>query len=127
MNDKNTKYLLEKYPKLYREHSLPPSETCMCWLFCCGDGWFQLLDELSGKILELDPNCVAVQVKEKFGGLRFYVGPTIDKVFDLIHEYESKSLKICENCGTDKNVKRVGTGWIYTRCPDCARLLKKGV
>jgi hypothetical protein len=124
--DKQEK-IFNDFPSLYKEKDLPPNETCMCWGLDVGNGWESLIRELSQKILELDPDCVAVQVKEKFGGLRFYTGPTTNEVFDLIQKYEGKSLKICENCGSDKNVKRVGTGWIYTRCPDCAKLLKKGV
>jgi predicted nucleic acid-binding Zn ribbon protein len=117
--------IFNDFPSLYKEKDLPPSETCMCWGLDVGNGWESLIRELSSKISELDPDCVAVQVKEKFGGLRFYTGPATNEVFDLIQEYGRKSLKICENCGTDRKVKQVGTRWIYTRCPDCAKLLKR--
>ena len=50
MNEKNTEYLLKTYPKLYRRHQLSPNETCMCFYFECGDGWFKIIDELSKKI-----------------------------------------------------------------------------
>jgi hypothetical protein len=46
----------------------------MAWGFCCGDGWYSLISDLSYKIMQVDKNKVVVadQVKEKFGGLRFY-------------------------------------------------------
>ena len=28
----------------------PMTETCMCWGFACGDGWFNILDQLMGNI-----------------------------------------------------------------------------
>jgi hypothetical protein len=123
MNEKNTKYLLEKYPKLYSQHKLSPQETCMCWLFCCGDGWIQIIDNLSEKIIEIDPEIEAVQVKEKFGGLRFYINgakkETADEIYTLIHKAESESLKTCEKCGNKENAKLRDDSWIFTLCDKC--------
>ena len=72
--------LFERYPKIFRQKDLSAQQTCMCWGIACGDGWYNLIDTLchniqwyaqySNKTIE------AVQVKSKFGGLRFYVeGP----------------------------------------------------
>ena len=42
----------------------------------CGDGWFKLIDQMCYDVIKLidDKNIevIATQVKEKFGGLRFY-------------------------------------------------------
>lgn len=58
------------------------------------------------------------QVKEKFGGLRFYFSGGDDYIEGLVHLAECLSYKICEDCGTTHNV---GTtkGWITTLCQDC--------
>ena len=77
--------LFKKYPKLYRQHTLSMQETCMCWGICCGDGWFKLIDELSAKLEPYDIE--AVQVKAKFGGLRFYIASAPSDKFDEIHEH----------------------------------------
>ena len=119
MNKENTKYLLEKYPNLYRQYYLSMRETCMCWGFECMEGWLNLIDELSKKITELDPNVQAAQVKEKFGGLRFYIDGGSDEVHKLIEEAEEESYKICEKCGTKENVSQTKTGWIKTLCDKC--------
>ena len=121
MNKENTKYLLEKYPNLYCQHSLPMTQTSMCWLFECSDGWFQIIYDLSKKITELDPDVQACQVKEKFGGLRFYVDSGSDEVYKLIGEAEEESYKTCEKCGTKENVSRTKTGWIITLCDKCRK------
>ena len=42
--------LCEKYPKLMVNRNKPMIETCMCWGFECGDGWFNILDQLMGNI-----------------------------------------------------------------------------
>ncbi len=61
------------------------------------------------------------QVKEKFGGLRFYIDPLIDTVADQIYEAideaEKKSIQTCEICGSPG--KQGGHGWIQTLCEPC--------
>jgi len=42
--------LCEKYPKMMVNRNAPMTETCMCWGFECGNGWFNLLDILMGNI-----------------------------------------------------------------------------
>ena len=118
MNTENTKKLFKDFPKLYRGHKLPISENLMGFGFECDDGWFNLIYELSGKISKLDPDCMAVQVKEKFGGLRFYTYSSSDECYDLIDKYENQSYKICETCG-DKGKVRDDHGWFKTLCTKC--------
>jgi hypothetical protein len=59
----------------------------------------------------------ASQIKEKFGGLRFYMTCGTDEIFDLVEEAEELSYKICEECG--KPGKERDGGWIHTHCDDC--------
>ena len=63
----------------------------------------------------------ASQVKEKFGGLRFYYDPTeieiTDQIFDLVTRAETESYKICEECG--KPGKLRNKGWYVTLCNKC--------
>ena len=42
--------LCKKYPKMMINRNLHMTETCMCWGFECGDGWFNILDQLMGNI-----------------------------------------------------------------------------
>ena len=44
------KLLCEKYPKMMVNRNKNMQETCMCWGFACGDGWFNILDQLMGNI-----------------------------------------------------------------------------
>ena len=57
---------------------------------------------------------VAVQVKEKFGGLRFYVQAATDKHYNFISFAESMSYRTCEECGAPG--KRYTDGWHRTLC-----------
>lgn len=122
MNEKNTEYLLKKYPKLYAQYYWPPQQTCMCWGFP-GDGWKPLIDGLSRRITKLDPDGTlqAEQVKEKFGGLRFYYGGKVrtkeiaEKIRHLVDEAEEKSFHLCEECGK-KGKMRNDIGWYRTLC-----------
>ena len=62
------------------------------------------------------PQVVAVQVKEKFGGLRFYVDGGDDVVYGMIQMAESLSTVTCEECGKP-GIQRSG-GWIRTLCDE---------
>ena len=64
------------------------------------------------------PQIVASQVKEKFGGLRFYVEGASDKQYAVISWAESLSYGICENCGSTKDIGQT-QHWITTICKDC--------
>ena len=126
MEEKLEQTLTDKYPKLYKDKDKPATVSLMCFGFECGDGWFELIYELSKKITEIDPNCEAVQIKEKFGGLRFYVGASSKEVLNLIHDYEDKSYYICMKCGSTENVIQYKMGWvIITLCSNCIIKVKK--
>jgi len=122
MNKKNSLKLFNDFPKLYQGRNEPLTKNLMGFGFECGDGWFDLIYKLSKDISEIDPDCVALQVKEKFGGLRFYTGPSkLDEVFDLIEKAEQESFTICECCGSKENVKTEGYSWIVTLCNNCKK------
>lgn len=46
------KKLVKRFPILYRGIYKSPSETCMCWGFTCGDGWYNIIWQLSLSIEE---------------------------------------------------------------------------
>lgn len=65
---------------------------------------------------ELERVPVAVQVKEKFGTLRFYVNGASDQHWAAIEFAEMLSGRICEQCGAMKNVRLYTLGWHRTLC-----------
>ena len=79
MNKELDDALCAKYPLIFAQRNWDMMDTCMCWGFECGDGWYDLIDTLCGTIqsyLNSNTNVaqvVATQVKSKFGELRFYV------------------------------------------------------
>ena len=80
-----------------------------------GAGWAGLVDHL----FELKPaDTLVVQVKEKFGGLRFYVDHSTDMYNLLVSRAEADSLTICERCGAREGVTCEG-GWLKTLCASC--------
>lgn len=62
---------------------------------------------------------VAVQVKEKFGGLRFYTNGTDDVVNGMIRMAESLSYRTCEVCGNPGKLRK--GGWMQTLCDEHAK------
>lgn len=101
----------------------------------CDSGWYDLLDELMGKIKELDTSesLRVTQIKEKLGGLRFYTAGSLridvigdasyefgnenSDIFSIIHSYEDKSYHICETCGQPGRLCE-SHGWLKTVCKE---------
>ena len=50
MKQELDKLLCEKYPKMMVNRNKNMQETCMCWGFECGDGWYNILNQLMGSI-----------------------------------------------------------------------------
>ena len=90
----------------------PPIDSYM--FFCVRDGWIPLVQNLIEEAVEAGWDKQICQVKEKFGGLRFYINSASDEVFEIIRKYESLSYKTCEVCG-EKGELRKG-GWYSTLC-----------
>ena len=60
------------------------------------------------------PYITASQVKEKFGGLRFYTNGYTDVINGMISMAESMSYRTCEVCGNPGRSNNYG--WISTLC-----------
>ena len=212
MNSELTQRLVKRFPVLYQDYHSPMTQTCMCWGFDHGDGWFEIIWQLSlaieeelgyswlqkrwflvkkgffrrwnrvvyklspaqddkrkqeGSGTKEDPyrwvvvekaprDCLArlawklfppprfddyrswraklqrlgfkafvrwphtglavVQVKEKFGTLRFYCGGT-EAIAKYVRLAERLSSVTCEDCG--KLGKANDSGWIRTQCDAC--------
>lgn len=67
------------------------------------------------------PYITASQVKEKFGGLRFYTNGYTDEVSGMIRMAEAMSYRTCEECGSPGRSNSYG--WISTLC-DTHRLAR---
>jgi hypothetical protein len=50
MNSTLDEDLVKRYPKLFKDRYKPMTETCMCWGFECGAGWYNILNAMCGQI-----------------------------------------------------------------------------
>lgn len=85
--------------------------------FHVGDGWYPLIKELIEDLIAMGWDKQTCQVKEKFGGLRFYINSGSDEIFARISKAEKDSYEICEKCG-DKGELRRDIGWYKTLCDE---------
>lgn len=71
----------------------------------CDSGWMNLIADCHEELYSLDPKYKIAQIKEKFGGLRFYCSTTnlsnAEKFRNVVNKYENLSLKVCEMSGQD--------------------------
>lgn len=88
-------------------------------------GWriafgIQMLEEIREELIK--NNCLdsfrITQIKEKYGGLRFYVYGAPSAVYKIIDKYEGLSYHVCQFCGAPAEVEN-SWGWIMTWCENC--------
>jgi hypothetical protein len=113
----------------------------------CGRGWLPVVLKLMRDIDDVwrgfpvdgaPERCwCPVEVKEKFGRLRFYVNVLVaprksdpadriqdvnertQKMNDLVHKAEEECSKICEDCGSTSSGPRWVNNWVRTVCQSC--------
>ncbi len=133
--------LFNKYPEIFVNKYKSPHEFPMAFGIETDDGWFWLLDGLCESIqsyitLNNKSQIRAMQVKEKFGGLKFYHDggygygwensepedtlemDSSEYIDGMISVAEYLSGTICEICGTTKEIGRT-VEWIKTICQTC--------
>lgn len=124
MDEKKTKQLFKKYKKLFpKKDRKNAMQSLMCFGFECGNGWYNIIDKLCSCIQnyitgnELE-QVIVTQVKEKFGGLRFYAHNTDDLIEGMIWFAEYLSRRTCEECG-EPGKRREIRMWVRTLCDKC--------
>lgn len=79
------------------------------------NGWLGIIEEMITDLIKLGWNKRILQVKEKFGGLRFYVEEGNEDIWKRISEAEQLSYTVCEICGEPGEI-RTDIGWYLTLC-----------
>jgi hypothetical protein len=132
MKQEYAEQLLRRFPQLYRAKEDASFRAPLQFGFEVYDGWFELIWELSESLEMLAEKegrrekdwPAVVQVKEKFGGLRYYSLNLSEEMRSLIGRAEEKSFHVCEDCGAPGQTYSAD-GWLVTRCAFCAAKVKK--
>jgi len=103
-------------------------ETRMGDGFAHGDGWldivWRLCEDLEPLVAEAESATgqpfQVLQVKEKFGGLRFYVNHRTDAILQRIEAAQLESVRTCEMCGRPGSLRE--GDWIQVVCDEHAGL-----
>ena len=113
--DAFAKQMEERFPKIFAE----PYGG-----FACGEGWWPILEALCGQIQHhidwknkqgnVVHQVTVAQIKEKFGGLRFYYSGGDEAIDGMVRMAESWAARSCEECGAPG--KSRDGGWIKTLC-----------
>lgn len=118
-----------RWPNWFRGMTKSPMESNMAFGLECADGWFQLLWDLCLELEQLGvPEDFEIyQIKEKFGGLRFYTSGSSIEAYNAVEQAEKRSYEICEECGSTEGVTVAAPrGWITTKCAECrAKQMKR--
>ena len=84
-----------------------------------GDGWKPLVRKLYDDLVACNWDRVLLQCKEKYGGLRFYIGAATDEQWKLVRDAEEASIHTCQVCG-ELGELRETHGWYHTTCDEHA-------
>ncbi len=90
----------------------------------CSDGWADLIYNLCKELNDLyiskgwSPEEIQIlQIKEKFGTLRFYDSGLGIEGNEIVYKYENLSSGTCEICGASGEIR--DGRWIMTMCDKC--------
>lgn len=89
-------------------------------------GWLHIIEKLDDDLSEIDPTYTLLQIKQKFGGLRYYClyKPSFaEEMYKLVQKAERQCWKTCENCGVTDGVTTNKQGCVRTYCEECRREL----
>ena len=97
----------EEFP----EYDLPVLEI--------GDGWIGIVRRLLERCREAKITMSVHQVKEKFGGLRFYASvlddSSLEVFYSIVSDAENEAEATCEKCGRPGRLRN-DRSWIQTLC-----------
>lgn len=130
---KQNEALVKEYPFLrlsneWTGETYDDDDFSYTWLDDMPKGWRtafgkQMCDEIKEELIRCNylEKYRIMQIKEKFGSLRWYDCGIPDgcKVWDIIYKYEQLSSSTCIACG--KPATKISTGWICPWCDDCAK------
>ena len=92
--------------------------------FGVNQGWFPIIKSLIDDLIKLGWDKQITQVKEKFGGLRFYINSGSAEIHERILQAETESYDTCEVCGKPGELRK-DIGWYFTLCNEHYNLKKK--
>jgi hypothetical protein len=124
-----TEQLIQKYPKIFQDYEGNPDRVN--W-YGIPNGWLSIIDTLCGSIQDYIDNTTrytgngpkkpeqvtCAQMKEKFGGLRFYTNGNDDEVEGMIRMAEYMCDHTCQDCGTTEELGETSV-WISVICRNC--------
>lgn len=91
------------------------------------EGWYQLVIDCDKELTGADPKYQIYQVKEKFGGLRYYTKPSnlddkdiLKRIADIIAKYEDIASRTCSATGGPGVLMKSIGGWRKTINPEYA-------
>ena len=122
--------LIEKYPKIfelmndgyYRISSDIPTQ----WIYIVDQLCYSMQNRIDNVTIyggefkmTVPPQIVCEQVKEKYGGLRFYTHGGDKEMEGMISMAEDMCWNTCEECGSHENLGTT-TGYMIRKCEICA-------
>lgn len=88
------------------------------------EGWYRLVLDCDKELSGIDPKYDLFQVKEKFGGLRYYFqssNPDVrDRMDAVVAKYEEIASKTCEATGGPGVLMKSVGNWFKTLSPEYA-------
>ena len=92
------------------------------------EGWYQIVVDCDNLLTEIDPDYQIAQIKQKFGGLRYYFQPSdanngelYVKMNAVVLAYEKIASMTCEATGKPGVLMKSKSRWLKTLDPEYAK------
>lgn len=87
----------------------------------------KMCEEIQNELNSMDPvlanNYRILDIKEKYGSLRWNTNWTTMEINKIVQKYEELSEKTCIDCGAPAT--KISKGWIEPYCDECAKKVIK--
>ena len=124
MNDEDFEKFLEEIGGVENGYFTDRPPITERGAFGVDNGWLGIIKEMLEDTIKMGWDKQTVQIKEKFGGLRFYINSASEEVHNRISEAEKLSYKVCEQCGEEGELRQ-DIGWWRTLCDTHYNEIKK--
>ena len=93
------------------------------------EGWYQIVVDCDKDLSAIDSQYTILQIKQKFGGLRYYFQPSSSEYNDelwtkmnsIVQAYENIAWITCEATGNPGVLMKSPSGWLKTLDPEWAK------
>jgi len=121
--DKDYNNIIKEFPNIFQLDK-SKNHSINIYGIECDSGWYDLIYNCTKQISDycykntID-NIYVLQIKEKLGGLRYYLSCSNELIEQIIYNTENLSITTCELCGNKGKICKLNGFLLKCLCKKC--------